>query len=166
MNVTLLQLWRRCKVDESDPDSCWIWRGGVNQHGYPLVYTGAKGRGSARRIAWELRNSRRITRGMYCSPKCGEVNCINPEHLELLSRAEYCAGRAGHPRPRDHALRAREGRRRRAKLTLEAVREIRRRAEAGNVEQAELAQAFGVSRSAISLVLRHVIWPEATPWTV
>lgn len=161
MTITLLHLWRRCKTDEADPDACWLWRGGINQRGYPIVYAGGKARVSARRTAWQLWNGRPIGRGMYCSPVCGVARCINPEHMELLTRAGYCAGRKGRARRADHVSRTTLARRRRAKLTLEAVRAIR--ADTGR-DQRELAADFGVSRSTISQIQKHQIWREPSPW--
>lgn len=66
---------------------CWLWTGAVNSKGYPST---GNGRGSsmlAHRAAYEaLRGP--IPDGMTIDHLCRVKLCLNPDHLEVVTRAE------------------------------------------------------------------------------
>ena len=47
-----------------------------------------------------------------------------------------------------------------AKLTWEQVRRIREMHSAGDIYQKDIAQAFGVDKMTVSLIVRNKIWKE------
>ena len=103
--------------------------------------------------------------------RCFNRPCCKPEHLFAASEAEVehdeRNGSRRHPeivaRGERHWTRTHPERRARgdrngsAELTAEAVREIRRRCEAGEM-QTSLARAFGVSDATVSNVTLRKIW--------
>lgn len=75
------------KVDKlSSP--CWIWRGGLNDHGYGRFRAkrgGAYINSRAHRIAyWLIRG--KLPRGKVLDHLCRNRACVNPDHLELVSQ--------------------------------------------------------------------------------
>ena len=76
------------EVPESDPDDCWEWKGrhvmsqegliaAIGLHpGAPVV--------AAYKRAYELFNGP-IPDGMVIRHSCGNPNCVNPDHLKLIS---------------------------------------------------------------------------------
>lgn len=80
---------------------CWIWRGERNS--YVTVRYGG-GQSTGHRIAWEMAHGP-IPSGSHVHHRCEVKTCVNPEHLELLTRAEHMARHAeqrthcrrGHP---------------------------------------------------------------------
>lgn len=68
--------------------TCWDWNGTLTPSGYGVVHTkhrgGVKG---AHRIAFELMRGP-IPAGMVLDHLCRNRRCVNPQHLEVVSRAE------------------------------------------------------------------------------
>lgn len=67
---------------------CWIWRGATNHGGYGIVQLG-RGIGTDRthRVIYKALVGE-IPEGMTVDHLCGVPGCVNPEHLELVSRSE------------------------------------------------------------------------------
>jgi hypothetical protein len=129
----------------SSPDGCWLWLSSIGHNGYGKFSErdGGKLRQHvAHRVAWEL---------TYGSLPAGKLlharmpgghpkHCVNPAHL-------YEGGAA------ENGTDARVDGVVRTKLTLEQVRTILVRAEAGE-QMTALAREYGVSASTIN----HIVW--------
>lgn len=63
-------------------DDCWIWTGRINNQGY-----GQCGNKLAHRMAFTIIVGR-ISDGMTLDHLCQRTACINPNHLEMVSRGE------------------------------------------------------------------------------
>lgn len=68
-------------------DECWLWTGAIDKAGYGRI-----GRGSyevlyAHRVAWELAVGP-IPEGMHIDHLCRVRNCVNPDHLEVVTNRE------------------------------------------------------------------------------
>ena len=78
------RFWAR--VDKSGPNGCWLWTGWTGRRGY-----GAVGRGGSKfqthRIAYELLVGA-IPNGLELDHLCRTPPCLNPEHLEPVTRLE------------------------------------------------------------------------------
>jgi hypothetical protein len=74
-------------VDES---GCWLWTGNCNRKGYGNSYRTGHGRVLAHRQVYELLLGT-IPDGLELDHLCRTPACVNPEHLEPVTRAEHCA---------------------------------------------------------------------------
>jgi hypothetical protein len=128
---------------------CIEWTGYRQSNGYGKV--GVDGRITyAHRLAWERANGP-IPDGMWVLHRCDNRGCVNPDHLfigtrrdntdDMLAKGRSCRG------TRQHL----------AKLTDDAVREIRRLNSEG-VSQMELARRYGVHQGTIWPILRRKTW--------
>lgn len=70
------------KVDKTD--TCWLWTGHINTSGYGQIrWGGPKAR--AHRIAYELEVGP-IPEGLELDHLCRVRHCVNPSHLEPVTR--------------------------------------------------------------------------------
>ena len=75
-------------VDKSDDGGCWSWTGSLDGHGYgTLGLTGGKRRRGAHRISYELHVGP-IPAGLDLDHLCRNPRCVNPAHLEPVTRGE------------------------------------------------------------------------------
>jgi hypothetical protein len=90
------RLWRRVIGDE--PTACWEWTGGTSSAGYGLIQAGATAPGGGpmpslvHRLVWELLIGP-IPVGLTIDHLCRNRRCVNPGHMEVVTRAEN--GRRG-----------------------------------------------------------------------
>ncbi len=124
-------------------DACKVWQGTYDSNGYPRFKSRGQSRYVARAVYEDFHG--RLEPGEKVYRVCGDRRCVNALHLVTTK-----------PGPK--------GKRRRpgtAKLTARRVREIRL-AWAGSPRptQVALAEKYGVSRSAVSLVVRGVTWTD------
>jgi hypothetical protein len=160
-------------------DGCWLWTAHCDRKGYGVIRTGGR-EGTdvhAHRIAWELEHGP-IPAGLYVCHHCDSPPCVNPAHLFLGTPADNSADMArksrsvkGRPMPPDRIPRgerhgsqthpelvARGEAKPNARLTPDAVREIRRRFDAGTATQTELAHEFNVSKITVFDVVHRKTW--------
>jgi hypothetical protein len=147
----------RCICNDDD---CWIWAGATS-HGLPSVKRFKDGEGatvSARRVMYEASRGRALRPSDRVSTRCGNVACLNPEHLKRNSFTDVAKKVAATPAGR--AMRVLAGRRSRAdsrsKLDMDKARYIR----ASDKPSRELAQELGVSRTLIDYVRKGDRWRE------
>lgn len=132
---------------------CWLWLGGVNTHGYGRFVSGGHRR--AHRAAWVLYLGP-IPPGLFVCHRCDTPPCVNPAHLFLGTAADNALDR-------DSKRRGNQGERNpNAKLTVEKVRDLRRRYRAGE-PPAALARDLGISRGTAWNIANGRGWPEAQP---
>jgi len=160
--------WAR--VRKGHAQDCWEWQGARTSSGYGnLSWNGQHVQ--AHRVAYLLTfggiasETKFRVAGVakryrqFVLHRCDNRACCNPGHLFLGSmRANmldaYEKGRKTQPRS-GHVN---------AKLSLEDVRDIRRRYAAGEQTQVALAAQFRVSQRAISLVVRNETYKDVI-WT-
>src|SRR5262245_9587813 len=141
------RLW---KSYEPEPNSaCWLWSLTLNRDGYGLVNTLRKTR-QAHRVAYELAIGP-IPRGMCVLHHCDVPPCINPAHLFLGTNGVNMADRDQKQRQ------ARYERQWKAKLTQDAVRDIRA-ARAAGVTLNELGWYYDVWPTTIGYVVDGHTW--------
>lgn len=73
------------KVDKQ-PDGCWIWIGALDGHGYGSFHLNGK-TAYAYQVAYEWANGPRPA-GLDLDHTCRERRCVNPGHLEPVTRGE------------------------------------------------------------------------------
>lgn len=129
-------------------DGCWLWIGGISKSGYGNFWSGGRNGKtvSAHRVSWELHNGP-IPEGLWVLHGCDNPQCVRPDHLRLGTQSENITEMVG--KGRNSLVMAR--------LTEDQVIVIRDRAARGE-PQAVLAREFGVSRSAIHLLVHGKKW--------
>jgi hypothetical protein len=65
---------------------CWLWTGTTNGTGYAKVYANGRLR-VVHELIWELANGPKPA-GMDLDHLCEVKHCINPDHLEPVTRQE------------------------------------------------------------------------------
>jgi|SRR5688572_4704473 len=134
------------KVDRRGPDECWPWSGARNGNYGKVLWYGKMAR--AHRVAFLLRHGR--WPGECACHTCDNRACCNPDHLFEGTRADNLRDMTAKGR---RALHSRHGS---AKLTWEAVKEIREMAT--TMTHRALALRFGVSFQQISKIVNHENW--------
>lgn len=71
------RFWSRVNIT-ADPDECWEWQGGRNEHNYGKMYFDGQVY-STHRLSWYLAN--RIQPDEAVLHKCDNPPCVNPNHL-------------------------------------------------------------------------------------
>lgn len=145
------------------PGGCWLWTGN-RRNQYGQFYVGARVLVAAHRYSYELAHGS-IPRGVFVCHHCDTPGCVNPDHLFLGSardnaRDMFEKGRARpnklppQPPGEGHVM---------AKLTSVQVAQIRSFYRTGGISQSELGKTFGVSRSAIQLIVTGKRWTHQEP---
>jgi hypothetical protein len=134
-------------------DGCWIWQGAISSSGYgriDLRYT--------HRIAYAVMRGP-IPEGMFVCHTCDVPTCVRPDHLFVGSAADNLRDMLS--KGRGVGCRAFGELGGGAKLTIEQVRDIRRRYTGMRGEKAALSREYGVSDTTIGHILGGHTWTEA-----
>jgi hypothetical protein len=134
-------------------DGCWEWQGRAAYNGYGIL-SHMSTWVFAHRVSWAIHSGEDAGDKMVLH-SCDNRRCVNPMHLRLGDTHDNIMdsverGRWNRPAGEDHC---------RAKLTWEQVHDIRRRHLAGEVQK-DLADEFGVGRSAIKAIIRNRTWRD------
>lgn len=160
----LARFW--AKVDQAS--ECWVWIGPKTGNGYGAIREDAPSRRqvAAHRASWEIHFGV-IGAGLEVCHRCDNPVCVRPDHLFLGTTRDNAADRSAKGRS---GAGDRSGRRLHpdrypngsavpgAKLTDEAVREIRRRYDAGAAGLTVLGRQFGVTKQTIQRIVRRQGW--------
>lgn len=75
------------RLYEVDESGCWLWRSKINQAGYGMIWGGIElGRElRAHRVAYELHVGP-IPDGLTIDHLCRVRHCVNPDHLQAVTR--------------------------------------------------------------------------------
>lgn len=75
----------------------WLWLGGKTPLGYGMIWDHSRqGQVMAHRLSWEISRGTKIPEGMVIDHLCRTPECVNPEHLEVVTVATNTArGLAG-----------------------------------------------------------------------
>ncbi len=140
-------------------ETCWLWRGAPDEHGYGRATWAGRKTMLAHRLSWVL-NRGPIPEGSCVLHRCDVPGCVNPDHLFLGDRGDNARdmaakGRQWVQRSPERALRGTSHGN--ARLNDDAIREIRRRRAAGEVLHS-IGASFGISATTISLIVRRKAW--------
>lgn len=137
---------------------CWEWQQGCTNTGHPQMSW--QGRHLlVRRLAWESAHGE-IAAGKVVRMKCMSKLCVNPAHMEAVTRGQLVKLSYRHTRNTEHEYPARVAARIAQgglKLDFEKARMIRESDEIARVVAAQL----GVSESLVNKIRQGRIWREA-----
>lgn len=150
------RLYSRLALDEKT--GCWLWTGGVFNHGGYGQISGGKLDGhyfgknlQTHRLAYELWVGGIPKRALVLH-KCDTPRCCNPAHLFLGTPQENMTDKVSKGRQaRGEAIN-------RGVLDSARVREIKARYAAGERNKSALARDYGVSNVLIGLIIRGKAW--------
>ena len=132
---------------------CWEWQGAKNHLGY-AIFSNAWHH-SAHRVAYEMFVGA-IPDGKCVLHTCDNRCCVNPGHLWIGTQADNIADMDKKGRRVNGDRKGEKNAQ--SKLTVEDVREIRRRASKGETHRS-LAQEFGLAQSSVvSNVVNRKRW--------
>jgi hypothetical protein len=84
--TTEQRFWSRVDRSAGD-DACWPWIGAKTYRGYGAFWDGKK-HSNGHRYSYELHSGVEIPDGMQIDHLCRVTYCVNPKHLELVTRKE------------------------------------------------------------------------------
>jgi len=90
------RFWSR--VDQSDPDGCWLWKGYTLPNGYGRLRSCGVVT-YAHRVAYELSKGT-IPKGLFILHSCDRPGCVNPMHLRAGTQVENMVDRYARGRRR------------------------------------------------------------------
>lgn len=149
----VVRFWQ--KVDRSG--DCWIWTAYRQRAGYGQLTVNRR-HWLAHRFAWLLCNGA-IPMALDVLHRCDNPPCVRPDHLFLGTHSDNMKDCVAKGRHRNSPSRGEANHK--AKLTVQAVRSIRERRDAGETMRS-LARAYGVTRQNIRFITSGVTWKEVS----
>jgi hypothetical protein len=143
------------------PSQCWNWRGNKSPKGYgvftpnPKRKTATEPKGInmfAHRFCWEYFSKTKVPSSLECCHRCDNRACCNPFHLFIGTHLENMQDMAAKKRC-NSAKGENQGA---SKLTQDQVETIRQSHPFVTAKQ--LAIKYGVTRTAIYLILKRKNW--------
>lgn len=133
-------------VDKTE--DCWIWTGGKMGEYGGFCLRNKQIRAHA--AMWEI-NFGSAPDGYLIAHICPNTLCVNPQHLELVTRKEL--------NTRNNRHVSRQGSNNsQSKLTEDKVKKIISSYESGSVSHASLAKEYGVAKTTIANILSGKKW--------
>ena len=90
------------QLSRDTPGKCWPWQGSLSSHGYGMFIHDGK-RTYAHRVTYETAHGA-LPEGMTVDHTCRVRSCVNPDHLEAVSRADNLRRAVKHRRPQKARL--------------------------------------------------------------
>lgn len=137
--------WKR--TNKAGKGECWEWHGGAIRCGYGMMRYEGRSR-MATHISWHIKYGVFPTLDLLHS--CDNPPCVNPNHLREGTHAENMREAAERNRT------ARGVRSGRAKLTPDAVRDIR--SKLGTMSERKIAKLHNVSHTVIQYIRVGRTW--------
>lgn len=89
MNPVMERFFRKIKFyNVGDPRICWLWTDKLEKTGYGQFALPNHRKVSSHRASFEFFIGP-VTNGMIIHHKCERKDCVNPNHLELLTQGEH-----------------------------------------------------------------------------
>ena len=74
------------KIEREAGTECWLWRGSTHKTGYGQVMRNYKNLLAHRAVYEDMRGT--IPKGLTLDHLCRNRRCVNPDHLEIVTRGE------------------------------------------------------------------------------
>jgi len=152
--VTILEIIKNRTIEIGD---CWEWQGAMQSCGTTPMIRYKQQTISVRRLILQVQGHALESKVATCT--CGNHRCVNPDHLEAISRKRLTKRVASQLKRSISVLRMAKissVARQHAKLNEQLAEEIR------NAEgtQREIAKRFGVSQATVSVIKRGLTWRD------
>jgi len=154
----MLEYLRSRSIDTGD---CWIWTGWTRPDGLPMASLEGRRGVVIRRWIWETQHQQPAG-GWQVIASCGNVRCVNPDHVKRASGAEKARIFWSHTPTRTAVstrLKKSAAARKNSRLTASDVAEIRLR-HADGESLTELARRYSVARTTITKIVRYRSWVD------
>lgn len=142
-------------TDKGTKEECWRWQGYIRKDGYSQMEivdsSGYRHLKSAHQASYLIHTGSNLDKGLVLRHTCDNRWCVNPHHLLPGTQKENVQDmveRGRKPVGSKHVF---------AKLKEEDVREMRRRAEAGE-SYASIGRDFPVSRGMVGRICKGERW--------
>jgi len=136
----------------SKTDGCWLWTAALNTYGYGCFWWNKK-QHQSHRVSWYIKHG--VDSNKLLLHSCDNPACVNPEHLREGTQADNMKDKV---KRRRQALGEKNGN---CRLTEKDVLDILSRHKAGDSIRG-LGREYGVSKTAISHILKGVNWKYLT----
>lgn len=140
------QFWARVGITSEEDNECWPWLGSPHHEGYGQTSYHAKWI-LAHRLAYFFDTGELDPDKVVCHD-CNNKICCRPSHLYQATQAVN--SQQAHDQGRAHTWPT--------KLNWDKVRDIRRRHDAGQATQKQLAAEYTVDQKTISDVINRKTW--------
>lgn len=155
----IMHFWE--KVEKTD--SCWLWKGSKNKHGYGRVTVlHSQGAFVAHRVAYEIVTGEILDKDTVLLHKCDNPSCVNPAHLIPGTQGDNvrdCVAKGRFKNP----SRGRRGETNFfVKLTEKQVRAIIEDRATG-MSYAKLAERHNISKSQVARICSRQAWIHIQP---
>lgn len=151
--------YARIRAMSKEDAGCWIWQSSKTPTGVPmLTYAGKIN--SVRRMILQAEN-KKIPKGYSASTCCDNMDCVNPEHIKLMTVADRTRRAVAKVNKQVLAYRLfKAASPRLAKLNEGQVREIK----SADLSARELAKLYPVSESQIRRIKSGEDWAHVKTW--
>lgn len=153
--VSAQAFWRRVEI--RGPDECWPWSDRRSPLGYGIFYCTNQGMRPAHRVSYLLEHGAIPEGRPLVLHTCDNPPCCNPAHLYAGTQLDNMHDKVQRGRCRGGSPGLKGEKHGRAKLTEAQVREMRRRAAAGET-RVHLAACYGVSPSTVDAIVGRRNW--------
>lgn len=153
--VHTLDTIRERIVEEGD---CWLWQAGKSHDTPALRHDGRVIQ--VRRYIVEVLQGKTVPKGMLVSCRCENLDCVNPDHIRIFTRAQlqaHTAKRTQYGADPLRSMRLARAKQAASKLTWEQVREIR----AMEGTDKGIARKLGLNFSLVNCIRKHRTWRES-----
>jgi hypothetical protein len=138
-------------MDKTTPEpntGCFLWAGCADKNGYGFIRIDGKNK-KVHRVAYDMANGTQLPSNVLVCHTCDTPSCVNPRHLYAGSNSDNQI---------DAAI---KGRSPSGKLSVDDVRLIRARREAGETATG-LALEYGVHLTTIINIAHRQKWKHVT----
>ncbi len=140
----------RRKIDFSNEQGCWTWRGWGDKWGYGYISFNRR-KYLAHRASYELFVGE-IPEGMFILHECDNPSCVRPAHLSVGTQKDNLDGMARRGRSLSGE------RHNMVKLKSSDVLSIRQYHKEGLLSQQAIANLYNVNQTAVSKIIRGETW--------